>query len=88
MTKQEFIEAINKVGWMVKPSWNNLNDKLISPTLAETDIRVREDCLEPYSNKLYGGESNQMQAKWYFKDAYYDSENNYVAINGLLLMNN
>lgn len=88
MDRIEFIEAINQVGWGVKKSWNGLNDKLISPTGKETDIRVTSDALEPYSNKLFGGESFQMSVKWFFKDAVHNIEQNYVAINHLLLMNN
>lgn len=87
MNKQEFIEAIGKIGWTVRKSWNGLNDKLISPNGVVTDIRVCDDCLEPYSNHLYGGESFNMSAKWSFKDASYNEENKYVSINNLLIMN-
>lgn len=88
MNREEFIKAINQVGWKVQPSWNGLNDKLISPTGKVTDIRVMTDSLEPYSNSLFGGESFQMSVKWFFKDAVHNKEENYVAINHLLLMNN
>jgi hypothetical protein len=88
MNKEKFLEAINKVGWKVQPSWNGLNDKLISPTGKETDIRVMTDSLEPYSNNLFGGESFQMSVKWFYKDAIFNEEENYVAIHHLLLMNN
>lgn len=88
MDRAQFIKAINQVGWKVQPSWNGLNDKLISPTGKETDIRVTSDALEPYSNKLFGGESFQISVKWYFKDAVHNIRENYVAINYLLLMNN
>ena len=88
MNREEFIKAINQVGWKVQPSWNGLNDKLISPTGKETDIRVMTDSLEPYSNNLFGGESWQMSVKWFFKDAKHNVEENYVSINHLLLMNN
>lgn len=57
MNKEEFVKAIEKVGFSIQKSWNGLNDKLISPTGTETDIRVLEDRLEPYSNQLFGGES-------------------------------
>lgn len=87
MNREEFIEAIQKIGWSVQKSHNGLNDRLISPTGAVTDIRVMSESLEPYSNKLYGGESFQMSAKWYYKDAIINEENKYVAINHLLLMN-
>ena len=67
MNREEYIKAINQVGWKVQPSWNGLNDKLISPTGKETDIRVMTDSLEPYSNNLFGGESWQMSVKWFLK---------------------
>lgn len=87
MNKQEFEQAIAKIGWSIQKSWNGLNDKLVSPTGYETDIRVLGDRLEPFSNKLYGGESNNMSAVWYLKDATYNEKEGYVAINHLLLMN-
>lgn len=87
MNKEEFIKEINKVGWTVQKSWNGLNDKLISPTGTVTDIRVMLDRLEPFSNKLYGGESHYMSMVWYYKDAIFNKEHNFAAINGLLLMN-
>jgi hypothetical protein len=87
MNRKEFIEAIKKIGWTVKGSWHGLNDRLVSPTGAVTDIRVNEDSLEPYSNELYGGESFYIQAKWYFKDAKINEKDGYVSINNLLLMN-
>lgn len=87
MNKQEFIEALSKIGWSVQLSYNGLNDKLVTPNSTITDIRVTEDCLEPYSNNLYGGESFVAIAKWYFKDAKYVEKEGYVSINHLLLMN-
>lgn len=87
MNKQEFEQAIAKIGWSIQKSWNGLNDKLVSPSGAVTDIRVREDKLEPFSNKLYGCESNNISAVWYLKDVEYNEKEGYVAINHLLLMN-
>ncbi len=88
MDRQQFEEAINKIGWTIQKSWNRLNDRLVSTTGKETDIRVMTDSLEPFSNNLYGGESWQMTAKWFMKDAVFNEEEGYVAINHLLLMNN
>lgn len=87
MNRLTFIDAISTIGWTVQPSWNGLNDKLVSPNGVVTDIRVCDDCLEPYSNHLYGGESFNIYARWYFKDAYINTEEKFVAINNLLLMN-
>ena len=87
MTRKEFEKAIKKIGWSIEYSWNQLNDRLVSPTGVITDIRVNEDSLEPYSNSLYGNESNYMLAKWYFKDAFYNKKEGFVAVNHLLLMN-
>lgn len=87
MNRQEFIDALNKIGWSVKLSHNGLNDKLVTPNGTITDMRLREDCLEPYSNNLYGGESFIASAKWYLKDARYEEKEGYIAINHLLLIN-
>jgi hypothetical protein len=87
MTKDKFLEAIDKIGWRVQKSWNGLNDKLVSPTGIITDIRVSGDKLEPYSNKLYGGESFQMTVCWYYKDAIYNEADGFISIDNLLLMN-
>jgi len=86
MKRERLERELYKIGWKIQKSWNGLNDKLISiDETIKTDIRVCDDHFEPYSNKLYGGKSFVILAKWYFANAY-KLEDGSIAINHLIIM--
>lgn len=67
ITSDDFEEKLNLIGWKIKKSWNGLNDVLVAPSGAETDLRVISDYVTPYSVKLYGGERYGCIVKFYFQ---------------------
>lgn len=87
MNRNEFEEKLNEFGWHITPSHNGLNHRIESNDGVLTDLRVREDRIEPFSNALYGGASFVITCCWYLDKAYVLEDNSAIAINHLLIMN-
>lgn len=87
VTKEQFIGLIKILEYDVIETHNGLNDRIVTPTGRVTDLRVLPAWIEPYSNSLYGGEANTIDAKWYFIDLTVNREEPYVSVGHLMFMN-